>query len=81
MRTVAHPAPGVPARGTPGARGAASPSATAHAFTYGMDRAFLYALPVAVLAFLLSFLMREVRLRSTVGPGGGPEVPAEPTFG
>ena len=61
--------------------GATSPSATAHAFTYGMDRAFLYALPVAVLAFLLSFLMQEVRLRSTVGPGGGPEVPAEPTFG
>ena len=38
-------------------------SAAHHAFVYGMDRAFIYALPVAVLAFLLSFLMRDVRLR------------------
>jgi EmrB/QacA subfamily drug resistance transporter len=43
------------------------------AFTHGMDRAFLYALPVAVLAFLLSFLLREVRLRNaTGGPGPRP---------
>ena len=41
------------------------------AFTHGMDRAFLYALPLAVLAFLLSFLMREVRLQSSVGPTQG----------
>jgi EmrB/QacA subfamily drug resistance transporter len=34
-----------------------------YSFTHGMDRAFLYAAPVAVLAFLLSFLLREVRLR------------------
>ncbi len=60
--------------------GARSPVAAAHAFTYGMDRAFLYALPVAVLAFLLSFLMPEVRLRSSVGAGPA-EAPAEPTFG
>lgn len=37
------------------------------AFTHGMDRAFMYALPVAVLAFLLSFLMREVKLRAMPG--------------
>jgi len=36
-------------------------------FTHGMDRAFMYALPVAVLAFVLSFLMREVKLRSMPG--------------
>ncbi len=39
-----------------------------HAFVYGMNRAFLYALPVAILAFLLSFLLREVRLRNSLGP-------------
>jgi EmrB/QacA subfamily drug resistance transporter len=44
------------------------------AFTHGMDQAFLYALPLAVLAFLLSFLLKEVRLRSSVGaaPGEAP---------
>jgi EmrB/QacA subfamily drug resistance transporter len=46
-----------------------------HSFVYGMNRAFLYALPVAVLAFLLSFLLREVRLRSSLGPA----TPAEPS--
>jgi EmrB/QacA subfamily drug resistance transporter len=38
------------------------------AFTHGMDTALLFAVPVAVLAFLLSFLLREVRLRSGTGP-------------
>jgi EmrB/QacA subfamily drug resistance transporter len=37
------------------------------AFTHGMDRALLYAVPIAVLAFLLSFLLREVRLRTATG--------------
>ena len=60
--------------------GTSSPAALGHAFTFGMDRAYLYALPVAVLAFLLSFLMQEVKLRSTLGPGG-PSAPAEPSFG
>jgi EmrB/QacA subfamily drug resistance transporter len=58
--------------------------ASQHAFVYAMDQAFRYALPVAVLAFLLSFLMKEVRLRSSLGPAGSdvpdPSVP-EPTFG
>jgi EmrB/QacA subfamily drug resistance transporter len=36
-------------------------------FTHGMDQAFTYAVPVAVLAFALSFLMREVRLRTIPG--------------
>jgi len=40
-------------------------------FTHGMDRAFMYALPVAVLAFVLSFLMREVKLRSMPGVDNG----------
>jgi EmrB/QacA subfamily drug resistance transporter len=49
-----------------------------HAFVYGMDQAFKYAVPAAVLAFLLSFLLREVHLRSSVsqiskvGEGGPP---------
>jgi EmrB/QacA subfamily drug resistance transporter len=47
------------------------------AFTHGMDRAFLYAVPVAVLAFLLSFLLREVRLRSATG-GPGPQAAPAP---
>jgi EmrB/QacA subfamily drug resistance transporter len=34
-----------------------------YAFTHGMDRAYLYAAPVAGVAFLLSFLLREIRLR------------------
>ena len=41
-----------------------------HAFVYGMDQAFVYALPVAVLAFGLSFLMKEVRLRSGAAAEG-----------
>jgi MFS family permease len=57
-------------------------TATKHAFVYGMDRAFEYALPVAVLAFLLSFLLREVRLRTTTGATDEPvDAPSEPTFG
>ena len=62
-------------------------AASAHAFVHGMDTAFLYALPVAVLAFLLSFLLQEVRLRSGApgagGPGGGgqTEVPVESMMG
>jgi EmrB/QacA subfamily drug resistance transporter len=35
-----------------------------YAFTHGMDRAFLYAVPVAAVAFALSFLLRERTLRS-----------------
>src|SRR3984957_8943732 len=46
------------------------------AFTHGMDKAFLYAVPVAVLAFLLSFLLREVRLRTATG-GPGPSAGGE----
>jgi EmrB/QacA subfamily drug resistance transporter len=39
------------------------------AFTHGMDQAFIYALPVAAVAFVLSFLLKEVRLRgSTATP-------------
>ena len=46
------------------------------AFTHGMDKAFIYAVPVAVVAFAASFLMRDVRLRRAVGTvvrGGEPE--------
>jgi EmrB/QacA subfamily drug resistance transporter len=57
-----------------------------HSFVHGMNRAFLYTLPVAVLAFLLSFMLREVRLRSSLGPAtpaatapAGAAPPAPPT--
>ncbi|MDE3203251.1 MAG: MFS transporter [Acidobacteriota bacterium] len=53
--------PGYTARYGPGTH------ATNLAFVHGMDKSFLYALPAAVLAFLLSFLLREVKLRSS-GP-------------
>jgi MFS family permease len=40
-------------------------------FTHGMDQAFMYAVPVAVLAFVLSFLLREVKLRALPGTDSG----------
>jgi EmrB/QacA subfamily drug resistance transporter len=43
------------------------------AFTHGMDRAYLWLLPVALLSFLLSFRMREITLR-----GSAATSPAEP---
>jgi EmrB/QacA subfamily drug resistance transporter len=39
-----------------------------YAFTHGMDHAYLYAVPVAVIAFLLSFLLREIRLQTSDDP-------------
>jgi hypothetical protein len=39
----------------------------AHSFTSGMDHAFLWSVPVAVAAFLLSFLLKELKLRTSVG--------------
>jgi EmrB/QacA subfamily drug resistance transporter len=39
-----------------------------YAFTKGMDHAYLWALPVAALSFLLSFLLKEVKLRSADAP-------------
>ncbi len=42
-------------------------SGAKHAFTQGMVDAFAWALPVAILSFLLSFLLREVRLRNSLG--------------
>jgi EmrB/QacA subfamily drug resistance transporter len=46
-----------------------------YAFTHGMDRAYLWAVPVALLAFGLSFLLREVKLRTGRDAGEG-ETPA-----
>jgi EmrB/QacA subfamily drug resistance transporter len=43
------------------------------AFTHGMTTAFLYTVPVAALAFGLSFLLKDVRLKTAVG---GQEAPA-----
>jgi EmrB/QacA subfamily drug resistance transporter len=42
--------------------------AAGHAFVYGMDQAFAYGVPVAAVAFGLSFLLRDVRLKDSVGP-------------
>ncbi len=54
------------------------PEALHHSFVYGMDKAFIYAVPAAVLAFALSFLMREVRLRTSNAPQeGGSAAPTE----
>ncbi len=50
--------------------GAGLPAAH-HAFVSGLDHTFEYALPAAVVAFLLSFLIREVRLRSSGPPALG----------
>jgi len=49
------------------------------AFTHGMDQAYLWALPVAILSFGLSFLLREFRLKSSVGAAPVPtSAPAPP---
>ena len=51
------------------------------AFTHGMDQALLFATPVAVLAFLLSFLMRDVRLKTATGSAEAePAAPPVPAF-
>jgi EmrB/QacA subfamily drug resistance transporter len=39
-----------------------------YAFTAGMDRAYLWAIPVAAIAFLIALFLREVTLRSANGP-------------
>jgi hypothetical protein len=44
----------------------------AHDFTAAMDRAFLWSVPVAVIAFGLSFLLKEVKLRTSLGQGPAP---------
>jgi hypothetical protein len=44
------------------------------AFTHGMTTAFRYTVPVAAVAFALSFLLRDVRLKTAVD---GPESTGE----
>jgi EmrB/QacA subfamily drug resistance transporter len=54
-----------------------------YAFTHGMDRAFLYAVPVAAIAFALSFLLRELRLKDgseETDVGAAETVRAEPSL-
>jgi EmrB/QacA subfamily drug resistance transporter len=58
-----------------------------HAFTTAMDRAFLWSVPIAIASFGLSFLLKEVRLRTSagqppariVGAQANGRVPAGPT--
>jgi EmrB/QacA subfamily drug resistance transporter len=45
---------------------------TAHAFTTAMDRAFLWSVPVAAVAFFISFLLKEVQLRTVAGHAPAP---------
>jgi EmrB/QacA subfamily drug resistance transporter len=51
-----------------------------HAFTNGMDKAYLWAVPVALISFGLSFLLRELKLREGTLPApqleGGALAPA-----
>lgn len=44
------------------------------AFTHAMTTAFLYAVPLAAASFVLSFLLRDVRLRTAVGGQENPVV-------
>jgi EmrB/QacA subfamily drug resistance transporter len=46
--------------------------ATNHAFVFGMREAFVYTVPAAVAAFALSFLLKEIRLRTATGPTAAP---------
>jgi EmrB/QacA subfamily drug resistance transporter len=46
---------------------AALRSGVLHSYSSAIDRVFLYAVPVAVAAFVLSWFLREVPLRSTAG--------------
>lgn len=39
-----------------------------HAFTSGMDRAYLWAVPVALVSFACSFLLKELKLREGAPP-------------
>lgn len=38
-----------------------------HSFTTAMDRAFLWSVPVAVASFAVSFLLKDVKLRTSAG--------------
>jgi EmrB/QacA subfamily drug resistance transporter len=51
----------------------------AHAFTTGMDHAFMFSVPVAIVAFGLSFLLKEIKLQTSAGPApASPALPAQP---
>jgi len=39
--------------------------ATHHAFVYGLHEAFLFSFPIALLAFFLSFQLKELALRTS----------------
>jgi MFS family permease len=57
-----------------------------HAFTSAMDKAFLWSVPVAAASFALSFLLKEVKLRTwaapaTAGPAGGASGTVAPVVG
>jgi hypothetical protein len=51
------------------------------AFTDGMDAAFRWAVPIALLAFALSFFLREVKLRTTLASAPGPSLSANGASG
>ena len=43
-----------------------------HAYTVSLDTVFRYAVPVALAAFVLTWFLREVRLRNAVGAAANP---------
>jgi EmrB/QacA subfamily drug resistance transporter len=49
-----------------------------YAFTAGMDRAYLWAIPAAVIAFVIALFLREVKLRTSNAPVGAPAELPEP---
>lgn len=50
-----------------------------YAFTAGMDRAYLWAVPLALVGFGLSFLLRDLPMRNTNGPAPDVPEPRTPT--
>ncbi len=49
------------------------------AFTHAMNTAFLYAVPFAALSFVLSFLLKDIRLRTSTGTTGAPAANEAPS--
>jgi hypothetical protein len=47
---------------------------------FDLDRAFIYALPLAIVSFVASFALKEVKLRSSTGAEDR-EPSAEPMLG
>ncbi|MCL2394104.1 MAG: MFS transporter [Acidimicrobiaceae bacterium] len=49
-----------------------------YAYTHGMDHAYLWAVPGAIISFVLAFFLREIKLRSASDISARPLEPPEP---